>query len=61
MRVWHARDPEDHQEVLEWIGVETDRPMITQVSRFDPWKDQRGVIAASDSSSKRFGTSNWPW
>lgn len=32
--------------VLEWIGVEFDRPLITQVSRFDPWKDPLGVIAA---------------
>ena len=32
--------------VLEWIGVETTRPLITQVSRFDPWKDPLGVIAA---------------
>lgn len=32
--------------VLEWIGVDTTRPLITQVSRFDPWKDPLGVIAA---------------
>jgi trehalose synthase len=32
--------------VLEWIGVETARPLVTQVSRFDPWKDPLGVIAA---------------
>jgi trehalose synthase len=32
--------------VLQWIGVETDRPLITQVSRFDPWKDPVGVIEA---------------
>jgi trehalose synthase len=32
--------------VLEWIGVETRRPLIAQVSRFDPWKDPLGVIAA---------------
>ena len=32
--------------VLAWIGVELDRPLITQVSRFDPWKDPLGVIAA---------------
>jgi trehalose synthase len=34
------------RQVLEWIGVETDCPLITQVSRFDPWKDPLGVIAA---------------
>lgn len=32
------------RRVLEWIGVEMDRPFITQVSRFDPWKDPLGVI-----------------
>lgn len=32
--------------VLEWIGVDLNRPLITQVSRFDPWKDPLGVIAA---------------
>ncbi|MBI3185865.1 MAG: glycosyltransferase [Myxococcales bacterium] len=34
------------QRILEWIGVRTDRPLITQVSRFDPWKDPLGVVAA---------------
>jgi len=34
------------RRVLRWIGVEFDRPLITQVSRFDPWKDPLGVIAA---------------
>ena len=34
------------QRVLQWIGIRVDRPFITQVSRFDPWKDPLGVIAA---------------
>jgi trehalose synthase len=34
------------RQVLNWIGVRMDRPLITQVSRFDPWKDPLGVIAA---------------
>jgi trehalose synthase len=34
------------RRVLEWIGVEVERPLVTQVSRFDPWKDPLGVIAA---------------
>ena len=34
------------REVLEWVGVHPERPLITQVSRFDPWKDPFGVIAA---------------
>lgn len=32
--------------VLEWIGVDTGRPLITQISRFDEWKDPFGVVAA---------------
>lgn len=34
------------RELLAWIGIALDRPLITQVSRFDPWKDPLGVIAA---------------
>ena len=51
-----AIDPEspknieiDHQlatRVLDWIGVDTTRPFVTQISRFDPWKDPLGVIDA---------------
>src|SRR5207244_3282701 len=32
--------------ILDWIGIDVDRPLITQVSRFDPWKDPLGVISA---------------
>jgi trehalose synthase len=32
--------------VLEWIGVDTKRPLIAQISRFDDWKDPIGVVAA---------------
>ena len=34
------------RQIIEWIGVRTDLPLVTQVSRFDPWKDPLGVIAA---------------
>ena len=34
------------RQVLDWIGIRLSRPLITQVSRFDPWKDPLGVIAA---------------
>lgn len=34
------------RRILQWIGVDLDRPLVTQVSRFDPWKDPLGVIAA---------------
>ena len=33
-------------QVLSWIGIDLDRPLVTQISRFDPWKDPLGVIAA---------------
>jgi len=29
---------------LERYGVDSDRPILTQVARFDPWKDPLGVI-----------------
>ena len=34
------------RQILGWIGIQLDRPLITQVARFDPWKDPLGVIAA---------------
>ncbi len=34
------------RQVLDWIGVQLNRPLITQVSRFDSWKDPMGVIEA---------------
>lgn len=32
------------RRVLGWIGVDTEQPLITQVSRFDSWKDPLGVV-----------------
>lgn len=37
---------ETAKQVLEWLGVRTDHPLVTQISRFDPWKDPLGVIEA---------------
>jgi trehalose synthase len=34
------------RQVLEWLGVRSDRPLVTQISRFDAWKDPLGVIEA---------------
>ncbi len=31
-------------EYLDTFRIPTDKPIITQVSRFDPWKDPEGVI-----------------
>jgi len=33
-------------QILDWIGIELPGRLVTQVSRFDPWKDPFGVIAA---------------
>jgi trehalose synthase len=34
------------ERILGWLGVELGKPLVTQVSRFDPWKNQPGVIEA---------------
>ncbi|MFI5008893.1 MAG: glycosyltransferase, partial [Solirubrobacterales bacterium] len=39
-------DPRMATQILDWIGVEVPGRLITQVSRFDQWKDPLGVIAA---------------
>ena len=31
-------------QILTWLGVNLRQPLLTQVSRFDPWKDPLGVI-----------------
>ena len=41
-----AFSPEDAAFVCDQFGIDPDRPMICQVSRFDPWKDPMGVIDA---------------
>jgi trehalose synthase len=41
-----ALSPEDAAFVCDQFGVDVDRPMLCQVSRFDPWKDPHGVIDA---------------
>ncbi len=53
-----ALSPEDAAFVCEQFGIDTDRPLILQVSRFDPWKDPIGVIDAIASSRRRFPTRN---
>ncbi len=36
----------ESQAILRRYGIDIERPLITQVSRFDPWKDPLGVIDA---------------
>jgi trehalose synthase len=39
-------DTKTASQILDWIGVDLPGRLITQVSRFDQWKDPLGVIAA---------------
>jgi trehalose synthase len=41
-----ALSPEDAAFVCDQFGLDVDRPLMCQVSRFDPWKDPIGVIDA---------------
>jgi trehalose synthase len=41
-----AFSPEDAVYICEQFGIDVDRPLLAQVSRFDPWKDPLGVIDA---------------
>lgn len=37
---------DEAREIVARFGVDVNRPLIAQVSRFDPWKDPLGVIDA---------------
>ena len=41
-----ALSPEDAAYIVDQFGIDVERPLLTQVSRFDPWKDPLGVIDA---------------
>jgi trehalose synthase len=41
-----ALSPDDASFVCGQFGIDLDRPLMCQVSRFDPWKDPLGVIDA---------------
>jgi trehalose synthase len=41
-----AFSSEDASYILDQFGIDVDRPLLCQVSRFDPWKDPLGVIDA---------------
>ena len=45
----------DHtvREILHAYGIDPDRPIACQVSRFDPWKDPLGVIDAYRLAKER--------
>lgn len=39
--------------LISVFGIDTNRPLVTQVSRFDPWKDPLGVIEAYRIAKKK--------
>jgi trehalose synthase len=41
-----ALSPEDARYITHQFGIDESRPLLVQVSRFDPWKDPLGVIDA---------------
>jgi trehalose synthase len=41
-----ALSPDDAAYVVDQFGIDIGRPLLTQISRFDPWKDPLGVIDA---------------
>jgi trehalose synthase len=36
--------PDDAHYIVRQFGIDVDRPLLLQVSRFDPWKDPLGVV-----------------
>jgi len=38
--------PDDARYIVRQFGIDVDRPLLLQVSRFDPWKDPLGVVDA---------------
>jgi trehalose synthase len=49
-----ALSPEDAAYIVDQFGIDVERPLLTQVSRFDPWKDPLGVIDAYRIVKERF-------
>jgi trehalose synthase len=49
-----ALSREDSAYILDQFGIDVERPLLTQVSRFDPWKDPLGVIDAYRIVKQRF-------
>ncbi len=42
------------KKIAKKFGLDTGRPLISQISRFDPWKDPWGVIDAYRLTKKKF-------
>ena len=41
-----AQSSEESRQIVRSYGLDLSRPLLTQVSRYDPWKDPLGVIDA---------------
>jgi trehalose synthase len=51
-----ALSREDAAYIVDQFGIDVDRPLLTQVSRFDPWKDPLGVIDAYREVKRTYPT-----
>jgi len=49
-----ALSAEDASYIVDQFGIDVTRPLLTQVSRFDPWKDPLGVIDAYRLVKERY-------
>jgi trehalose synthase len=49
-----ALSAEDAAYIVDQFGIDVERPLLTQVSRFDPWKDPLGVIDAYRVVKERY-------
>jgi trehalose synthase len=49
-----ALSAEDAAYIVDQFGIDVRRPLLTQVSRFDPWKDPLGVIDAYRGVKKTY-------
>jgi len=49
-----ALSREDAAYILDQFGIDVERPLLTQVSRFDPWKDPLGVIDSYRLVKRKF-------
>ena len=47
-------EPEAVREILVGYDIDPERPIVAQVSRFDPWKDPFGVIDAYRLTKEEF-------
>ncbi|RQD77240.1 MAG: glycosyltransferase [Candidatus Syntrophonatronum acetioxidans] len=47
-------EKKEAQRIVGKFGINVNRPLITQISRFDPWKDPLGVIESYKLVKKEF-------